>query len=82
MVKISTDTDCSYSDMLGCKLTETIGVTVSEEFLNKNRDGFELKVFGTKEKIVKVSSHMVESFLSGLNKAKTQVKSGDLYGAP
>jgi len=82
VVKISTDTDCSYSDMLGCKLTETIGVTVSEEFLNKNRDGFELKVFGTKEKIVKVSSHMVESFLSGLNKAKTQVKSGDLYGAP
>ncbi|NKC18622.1 MULTISPECIES: hypothetical protein [Pseudoalteromonas] len=77
VVKISTDTDCSNSDMFGCKLTETVGVTISEEFLNKHRDGFELKLFGTKEKIVKVSGYMVEGFLSGMRKAKEQLKSGD-----
>jgi hypothetical protein len=76
VVKISTDTDCSNSKMFGCKLTETVGVEIDEEFLKKNRDGFELKVFGTKEKIVKVSGHMVEGFLSGLKKAKEKVKSG------
>lgn len=77
VVKISTDTDCSNSDMFGCKLTETIGITIDEDFLNRNRSGFEIKVSGTKEKIVKVSSHVIEGFLLGLNKAKGQAKSGD-----
>lgn len=80
IVKISTDTDCSNSDLFGCKLTETIGITIDEDFLNRNKNGFEMKVFGTKEKIIKVSSHMIEGFLLGLNKAKDQARSGN-FGA-
>lgn len=77
VVKISTDSDCRHSDIAGCKLTEIVGVAISEDFLRDNRDGFELKVFGTKERVVKVSGQMVEGFLSGLEKARKRAESGD-----
>lgn len=77
VVKISTDADCSNSDMFGCKLKETVGITIDEDFLNKNLGGFEIKAFGTKDKIIKVSAQMIEGFLLGLSEAKKQAKSGD-----
>lgn len=77
VVKISTDADCSNSDMFGCKLTETVGVTLNDVFLNRHRNGFEIKVFGSKESVIKVSSHMVEGFLIGLEEAKKRAKSGE-----
>lgn len=80
VVKISSDADCKHSDIGGCKLTEIVGVDVSEDFLKDHRGGFEMKVFGTKERVVKVSGQMVEGFLSGLQKAMEQVESGD-FGA-
>jgi hypothetical protein len=76
VVKISSDTDCSHSDLLGCKLTETIGVALTEKFLNKYINGFEIKVYGTKEKIIKVSGEAVKGFVSGIEKAKKMAKSG------
>lgn len=76
VTKISMDTDCSNFDIVGCILTETVGISLYREFLEKHSDGFEIKVFGTKEKIVKVPGIMVKSFLSGLESAIYQSKKG------
>jgi len=66
VTKISTDADCSYSH-LGCKLTETVGVALTKEFLENNKNGFEIKVFGTSSIIVKVPKQVVLSFLEAIN---------------
>jgi len=76
VTKISTDTDCS-SRVLGCVLTETIGVSLSRDFLEQKKEGFEIKVYGTKEAILKVPGKLVESFLEGLDQAVSKSKSGD-----
>lgn len=68
VVKISTDTDCSQVN--NCSLTETIGIALSIDFLEKYKKGFEIKAYGTKEKVIKIPGAMVRSFLSGINKAK------------
>ncbi len=60
VTKISTDTSCSSS---GCTLTETIGIDLSLDFLKNNQNGFEIKAFGTSERIINVPSVMVKSFL-------------------
>ena len=60
VTKISTDTSCSSS---GCTLTETIGIDLSLDFLKNNQNGFEIKAFGTREKIINVPSVMIKSFL-------------------
>lgn len=78
VTKISTDTDCLDSDIFGCKLTETIGVTLDKQFLESHMDGFEMKVFGTREKIIKVSGTMVKGFLKGLNEGLEKSKSGEV----
>ena len=72
VVKISTDTDCSGS--YGCSLTETIGISLSIDFLKRNKKGFEIKAYGSKEKIIKVPGAMVRSFLSGIENAKKLTK--------
>ena len=71
VTKISTNTDCS-SRIVGCMLTETVGVTLDQSFLEGKRSGFEIKAFGTKEQIIKVPGPMVEAFLAGLERAKKQ----------
>lgn len=60
VTKISTDTSCSNT---GCTLTETIGIDLSLDFLKNNQNGFEIKAFGTREKIINVPSVMIKSFL-------------------
>ena len=77
VVRISTDVDCKNSDMFGCKLTETVGITIDENFLRNNQGGFEIKVSGSKDQIIKVSAQMVEGFLLGLSEAKKQAETGD-----
>lgn len=73
VVLINHNADCSNRYM-GCKLKETIGVTLSEEFLKKNQAGFELKLKGKQDKIIEVPSDLIGSFLEGLNKAKSEYK--------
>lgn len=68
VTKISSDTDCS-SQFSVCHLTETIGITLSPEFLEKNKDGFEIKASGTQERIISVPGNLVKSFLTGIDKA-------------
>jgi hypothetical protein len=71
VTKISSDTN---SHDFGISLTETIGVSLDRDFLEKHADGFELKVFGAQEKIIKVHGLMVKSFLQGLDSAILQAK--------
>lgn len=71
VVKIASNTDCSG---MSCKLTETIGVSLSEEFLRNNQDGFEIQCVGRRKQVVKVSGIMVKSFLNGIEKAKSRNK--------
>jgi len=72
VVKITTDTDCS--DPNNCILTETIGISLSIDFLEKNKKGFEIKAYGSKEQIIKVPGAMVRSFLAGVEQAKKLTK--------
>lgn len=60
VTRISTDTSCTKT---GCTLTETVGIDLSLDFLKKNQNGFEIKAYGTREKIITVPSVMVKSFL-------------------
>ncbi|HBU89369.1 MAG TPA: hypothetical protein DEF26_17320 [Acinetobacter sp.] len=71
VVKIDRDADCSNRYM-DCKLSEIIGVSLSEPFLRKNKNGFELKLKGQQDRIIKVPSDIVVSFLDGLDAAKKQ----------
>lgn len=73
VVSINHDADCSNRYM-GCKLKETLGVTLSEDFLRKNSNGFELKLKGKQDKIIMVPSDLVTSFLDGLSQAKKEYK--------
>lgn len=73
VTKISTDSDCS-SRFSGCLLTETIGITLGSEFLEKNKDGFEIKATGTQERVISVPGKLVKSFLTGIVKAKSMKK--------
>ena len=69
VTKISTDTSCSNT---GCTLTETIGIDLSLDFLKNNQNGFEIKAFGTREKIINVPSVMIKSFLKAAEIAKNK----------
>ena len=53
-------------------MKETIGVDLSEQFLKKHKNGFEMKLSGKKTLVLAVSGDVVNAFLTELNKAKTQ----------
>jgi hypothetical protein len=61
VTKISSDVD---SHSFGTSLTETVGVTLYREFLEKHKDGFELKLVGKQERIINIYGTMVKSFWS------------------
>lgn len=71
VIKIADDADCQDNPFSEhkCRLTETVGVSLSKDFLERHKEGFELKVAGSQEKIVKVSGAMVNGFLESLNAA-------------
>lgn len=74
VTKIGSDTDCS-SKVLGCVLTETIGVSLSRQFLEeKKTKGFEIKVYGAREAILNIPSKLILSFLAGLDEGKSKTK--------
>lgn len=68
---IDKEADCAGKSLgLGCILKETVGVSVDEDFLRKNTEGFELKLSGKQSKVVFVSGELVTAFLSELDRLK------------
>lgn len=71
VTKIDTDADCS-SKFTGCRLTETVGVTLSEQYLKNNQNGFDLRFQGTKTREVTVHGSLVQSLLEGLESVRIE----------
>lgn len=71
VTRIDQEADCkprSYTDK--CFLTETIGISVSEKFLRKNKNGFSMKIYGKKSIVLDISGDVVQSFLKEVDKLK------------
>lgn len=73
VTKIATNTDCS-SRVIGCVLTETIAISLDRTFLETNKNGFEIKAYGTSERVLKVPAELVKAFLNGLDDALKKSK--------
>lgn len=74
VTKISTDIDVDVSPITGSILTETIGISLDQTFLEKHRNGFEIKVYGSQEQVITVPGQLIESFLLGINDVVNQSK--------
>lgn len=70
VTRIDNDVDCKNTVGNGCRITETVGIGVSEEFLRKNRQGFDLKLYGKKSVVIGVTGEMVKAFLGELDKLR------------
>lgn len=70
VVQISRKPDCSDTTLFGCTLYETIGIDVSEQFLRKHKDGFELKMIGSNTFVKEINGDVVQSFLRETDKLK------------
>lgn len=69
IVKIQTDVNCETRSVLGaCTLTETVGFSFPISFFESNRSGFEIKVEGTRSKIIKVKDYQVSQVLHAISK--------------
>lgn len=69
ITKIDTDIDCSTSKLLGgCSLTETIGISLPYSFYESHKQGFEVKVQGTRSKVIKVKDYQVQQILDAVAK--------------
>ncbi|GAA78187.1 hypothetical protein [Pseudoalteromonas sp. BSi20495] len=67
ITKIDTDIDCSNSKLLGgCSLTETIGISLPYSFYESHKQGFEVKVQGTRSKVIKVKDYQVQQILDAV----------------
>ncbi|ELA9389658.1 hypothetical protein [Vibrio diabolicus] len=67
LTKIDSDTDCSTSSLgLGCILTETVGIEIPISYLETKPNGFEIKVSGKSESIIKVKGYQVRQILDGV----------------
>ncbi|HCA5312811.1 MULTISPECIES: hypothetical protein [Acinetobacter] len=71
VTRIDTNVDCK-SKVLGCVLTETIGVDVTEQFLKNHKKGFEIKLMGKQSKVLSINGDVVTAFLEELNRVKTK----------
>lgn len=63
VTKIDTDTDCNE---YGCTLTETVGIDIPISYLKTKTNGFEIKVSGKRESILKVKGYQVRQILDGI----------------
>lgn len=76
VTQISYNSDCKPERIstYGCVLDETIGINVSEQFLRKHKDGFELKLIGDHSFEKEISGDVVRSFLKEVDKLKKSKK--------
>jgi hypothetical protein len=69
ITKIDTDIDCSTKRLLGgCSLTETVGVSLPYAFYESNKQGFEVKLQGTRSKVIKVKDYQIQQVLDAVTK--------------
>lgn len=71
VVQISRKPDCSNTKLFGCTLYETIGIDVSEQFLRKHKDGFELKMIGSNTFVKEINGDVIKSFLGEIDRLKS-----------
>lgn len=75
VTKIDAKADCSFLKDLGkCMQSETVAVNFDYEYLLKNKNGFEIKVFGKREYVDKVSNEHIEKFLHQIDLVKQSLK--------
>ncbi|WP_312517825.1 hypothetical protein [Stutzerimonas nitrititolerans] len=65
LVKIDKDANCS-NKYLGCQLTETVGIEIPISYLKTKPNGFELKVSGKQERILKIASYQIKQILDAI----------------
>lgn len=70
VIQIAHNVDCSGSKTLGCTLKETLGIDVSEQFLRKHRNGFELKLVGSNSFVTEIHADVIQSFLKEADRLK------------
>lgn len=70
VIRIAHNVDCSGSRTFGCTLKETLGIDVSEQFLRKHRNGFELKLVGTHSFVTEIHADVIQSFLKEADRLK------------
>ncbi|MEJ6122960.1 hypothetical protein MT390_13915 [Vibrio sp. 2-Bac 85] len=69
LVRIDTDVR-NCGGIIGCQLYETVGVSVPLSYVKKNKDGFEVQVYGQQKKVIKVPKYQITSMLEAINKIK------------
>lgn len=63
LVRIDTDADCQR---YGCELTETVGVSLSFEYLKKHQNGITIKLSGKKSVILTIPEGMIKAYLDAM----------------
>ena len=72
VTKIASDPKCEHLDLgLGCQLTETLGINLTEDDLRNNINGMEIKLYGAQTRVILVPNEMINAFLSEIDKLKT-----------
>lgn len=69
VVRIDSDTKC-FGGGLRCYNTEILGIDIDRPFLEKYRNGFELKLVGKVEVEISVSKESIDAFFMALDEAK------------
>lgn len=72
VTQIDNDVDCSSKSVgLPCKITEVVGINITENLLRENPNGFKLKLYGKQEIIIEISPEVIKPFLEELDKIKS-----------
>lgn len=72
VTKIASNPKCEHLDLgLGCQLTETLGINLTEDDLRSNANGMEIKLYGAQTRVIIVPSEMINAFLSEIDKLKS-----------
>lgn len=66
VLTIDSSVDCSssFASTVGCTVKQPLGIDLTEDFLRKHKDGFELKLLATKPFVQEVSGDVVKAFLA------------------
>lgn len=71
VTKIASNPKCEHLDLgLGCQLTETLGINLTEDDLRSNTNGMEIKLYGAQTRVIVVPSEMINAFLDEIDKLK------------
>lgn len=69
VIRIDTDVrNCGGS--LGCQVYETVGISVPLDYVKKNKEGFEVQVYGQQKKIIKIPEYQITPMLEAIEQIK------------